>query len=79
MPAFIRRLGKRVFHVHIKDHIGTESVALGDGQTDNVGVIAALREIGYAGHLSVELELHNPAARLPAVQAALPYLRGLLV
>jgi sugar phosphate isomerase/epimerase len=78
MPPFIRRLGQRVFHVHIKDHIGPESVALGDGQTDNAGVIAALREIGYAGYLSVELELHNPAARLPAVQAALPYLRRLL-
>ena len=78
MPPFIRRLGQRVFHVHIKDHIGQESVALGDGQTDNAGVIAALREIGYAGYLSVELELHNPAARLPAVQAALPYLRRLL-
>ena len=78
MPPFIHRLGQRVFHVHIKDHIGPESVALGAGQTDNAGVIAALRAIGYTGHLSVELELHNPAARLPAVQAALPYLRSLL-
>ena len=78
MLPFIRRLGQRVFHVHIKDHIGQESVALGDGQTDNAGVVAALREIGYAGHLSVELELYNPAARLPAVQAALPYMRRLL-
>ncbi len=78
MPPFIRRLGQRVFHIHIKDHIGPQSVALGDGLTDNAGVVAALREIGYAGHLSVELELHNPAARLPSVQAALPYLRRLL-
>jgi sugar phosphate isomerase/epimerase len=78
MPALIRRLGQRVFHVHIKDHIGTQSVALGDGQTDNAGVIAALREIGYSGHLSVELELHDPSARQPAIAAALPYLRRLL-
>jgi sugar phosphate isomerase/epimerase len=78
MPAFIRRLGANVFHVHVKDHIGTQSVALGAGQTDNAGVVAALREIGYKGHLSVELELHDSDARLPAVQEALPYMRRLL-
>ena len=78
MPEFIREFGSRIFHVHVKDHIDTQSVALGTGQTDNAGVIAALREIGYTGHLSVELELHDPAARLPAVQSALPYLRKLL-
>jgi sugar phosphate isomerase/epimerase len=78
MPAFIRRLGPRVFHVHIKDHIGPQSVALGAGQTDNAGVVAALGETGYAGHLSVELELHEKAVRLPAVREALPYLRRLL-
>jgi sugar phosphate isomerase/epimerase len=78
MPAFIRRLGAQVCHVHVKDHVGTQSVGLGTGQTDNAGVVAALWEIGYKGCLSVELELHDPAARLPAVREALPYMRKLL-
>ncbi|MHC4986111.1 MAG: sugar phosphate isomerase/epimerase family protein [Planctomycetota bacterium] len=35
-PAEVARtFSERVFHVHVKDHVGTQSVALGEGETDN--------------------------------------------
>jgi len=52
-----RRFGAaRVFHVHIKDHRGAQSVALGRGTTNNIGTVRALRESGYTGYLSQEIE-----------------------
>ena len=56
-PADVaRQLGDKVFHVHIKDHIGTKSVPLGAGQTDNVSLVRVLAEQGYGGYLSQEIE-----------------------
>ncbi|MCE5326900.1 MAG: sugar phosphate isomerase/epimerase [Planctomycetaceae bacterium] len=52
-----RVFGKKVVHVHIKDHIDTQSVALGEGKTDNFGTVRALREAGYDGYLSQEAEV----------------------
>jgi sugar phosphate isomerase/epimerase len=57
--AIARRFAPRVFHVHVKDHIGTQSMALGAGQTDNTGVVRELRAAGYRGFLSQELEVHD--------------------
>jgi sugar phosphate isomerase/epimerase len=59
MLDFIARFGRRVSHVHIKDHIGEKSVPLGQGHTDNHAVIRALAQLRYAGCLSVELEVHD--------------------
>lgn len=56
-PAEVaRRLGDKVFHVHIKDHIGRQSVPLGTGQTNNLGLVRVLKEYGYGGYLSQEIE-----------------------
>src|SRR5206468_71911 len=35
IAGLVRRLGARVAHVHMKDHIGERSVGLGHGETDN--------------------------------------------
>jgi L-ribulose-5-phosphate 3-epimerase len=57
--AAVRALGKHLFHVHLKDIRAAgkhETCALGDGLLDVAAVLAALREVGYDGYLSVEHE-----------------------
>jgi len=76
--AVVRGLGPRVLNVHVKDHIGTESMALGAGRTDNAGVAAALAEIGYQGDLTVEMEVHDRANALQYVRDAWPYMVDLV-
>jgi len=59
MIRFIERFGERVKHVHVKDHIGTQSVAIGAGETDNAAVVKALAAQGFSGYLSLELEVED--------------------
>ena len=54
-----RKFAPRIFHVHVKDHIGARSVEMGLGVTNNRGCVIALREAGYTGFFSQELELFN--------------------
>jgi sugar phosphate isomerase/epimerase len=78
-PAHVARaLGRRVYHVHVKDHIGTCSMGLGHGHTDNAAVVRALRESGYAGFLSTELEVEDRENAVRYVHEAKPYLEKLL-
>jgi L-ribulose-5-phosphate 3-epimerase len=54
-PEDIRTIGNLLVGVHIKDRkVGGSSVILGHGDTDFVGGISALREIGYGGPLILE-------------------------
>lgn len=78
MPPLVRALGSRVFHVHMKDHIGLQSVGLGQGQTDNAAVVAALREVGYDGYISIELEVADKENEARYIREALPYVERLL-
>ncbi|HEX4609691.1 MAG TPA: sugar phosphate isomerase/epimerase family protein [Urbifossiella sp.] len=60
LPAALRAAGPHVGHVHFAD---SNRRAAGMGHTDFTPVVAALREIGYAGYLSAEvLPLPDPAA-----------------
>jgi len=60
----VRRLGRRIRHVHFKDAIGHAGALgrdfifpiLGEGGTDWAAFFAALRGVGYGGVLSVEFE-----------------------
>jgi sugar phosphate isomerase/epimerase len=60
----VRRLGKRVKHVHVKDAFGKPGVFgetfyfpfLGEGVVDWRAFFAALRDVGYQGFLSLEFE-----------------------
>jgi sugar phosphate isomerase/epimerase len=48
----LRAAGPLVGHVHFAD---SNRLAMGWGSTNMVPVMAALREIGYAGYLSAEI------------------------
>ena len=75
--AAVRELGGRIRNVHVKDHVGTQSVGLGYGQTDNAAVAVALREVGYGGYLTVELEVHDRQNALRYMREAYPYMERL--
>jgi sugar phosphate isomerase/epimerase len=58
-PAeLIRRIGKRALHFHLED-IAADRVHFhlppGDGAMDFKGIVAALKEIGYDGWVTIEL------------------------
>jgi sugar phosphate isomerase/epimerase len=76
--AAIRRFAGRIASVHLKDHVGTESVGIGRGEIDLGAVIAALREVRYAGDLTVELEVKDPENLPRYTQEAFVYISGLL-
>jgi sugar phosphate isomerase/epimerase len=52
MAAAIRAAGRDIGHVHFAD---SNRRAVGDGHTNMVPVVRALREIGYDGYLSAEV------------------------
>jgi len=54
--AFIRRYAARIWNVHLKDHVGTQSVNIGEGEIDLKGIFAVLDEIGFDGALALEIE-----------------------
>ena len=76
--AVARKFAPMIFHVHMKDHKGHESVGLGEGDIDNAGVIEELRRNGYAGYVSEELELHDPTRADQAAHEGYGYLKGLI-
>lgn len=52
-PQYIvEKFTNKVLHVHIKDIHGTEGV-------NNIGTVRALKNIGYTGYLSQEIEISN--------------------
>ena len=63
-PAFIRRWGHIIVHVHIKDAFGTDGMQFqdflftlpGEGSVDWQGFFDALNETGYQGPMNVEFE-----------------------
>ena len=62
--ATLRACGRHVGHVHFAD---SNRQAIGFGHTETASVIAALRDIGYAGYLSGEI-LPLPDAEAAAAQ-----------
>ncbi|MDR0554494.1 MAG: TIM barrel protein, partial [Treponema sp.] len=78
IPAFIREFGKKVFNVHLKDHIGKQSVPIGEGEIDLRGIVKALDETGYEGALAIEIEPEEPAKLPGYVKDALVYMRRLV-
>jgi sugar phosphate isomerase/epimerase len=55
--TLIERYADRIYNVHVKDHVGAQSVALGQGEVNLRGYIEALHAIDYRGALAVELEV----------------------
>jgi sugar phosphate isomerase/epimerase len=67
--AAVRALGGHLFHVHLKDIRAAgkhETCTLGTGLLDVTAVLAALREVGYNGYLSIEHEPddYDPTAEI---------------
>lgn len=73
-----RRFGvEKIFHVHVKDHRGTQSVPLGTGATNNIGMARELRRLGYDGYLSQEIECGDGPEADRAAAEGIEYMRML--
>lgn len=55
-PALIRKFASKIWNVHLKDHKGPQSVAIGAGNIDIKEIITVLHEIDYEGALALEIE-----------------------
>jgi sugar phosphate isomerase/epimerase len=76
--AFIRKHAARIYNVHLKDHIKTVSVGVGRGEIDLKAIVETLCDVGYAGDLTVELEVEDPQNLPRYTEEAYLYLSGLL-
>ena len=76
--GFIRRHAARIYNVHLKDHKGAVSVGIGRGEIDLGAVVDVLRKAGYAGGITVELEVEDHENLPRYTQEAYVYLSGLL-
>ena len=76
--AIIRDYPDRIYNVHLKDHVGPQSVAIGAGEIDLPGLIAELRGTGYEGALAIEMEVTDPENLHVYVKQAHEYMVGLL-
>ncbi|HEY2785983.1 MAG TPA: sugar phosphate isomerase/epimerase [Fimbriiglobus sp.] len=74
----IKLMGARNFGIHLKDHDNKRKtdVVFGDptGQLDVPGVLKALKEVKFKGHISIEYEAH-PQDPTKDVMACLAYLK----
>jgi len=73
----IRIMGPRNFGIHLKDHDNRRrtDVVYGKGVLDVPGVLRALKDVKFKGHISIEYEAHpeNPS---PDMQACLEVLKA---
>ena len=76
--ALIRRYPDRIYNVHVKDHVGSQSVPIGKGEIDMRGLVYELGAIGYEGPLAVELEVKDPENLPRYVADAYEYLSSLI-
>ncbi|MNI76358.1 Inosose dehydratase [compost metagenome] len=63
---FVDRFAARVKHVHLRDAVpatdnepGNINLSIGNGKADFTAGLAALRDMGYTGHFSLELETRD--------------------
>jgi sugar phosphate isomerase/epimerase len=49
-----------IAHVHLRDAVpGDINLSIGNGSVDFAGALTALRDVGFDGHFSLELEAHD--------------------
>ncbi len=77
-PAFIRKYAPKIWNVHLKDHKGPQSVAIGAGEIDIKAIISALHEIDYEGALALEIEPEDTENLPRYVAESYPLLRGMV-
>jgi sugar phosphate isomerase/epimerase len=76
--AFIRKYARKVWNIHLKDHVGAQSVPIGEGEIDLRGLFAVLHEVGFDGPLALEIEPEDPDNLPRYVAEAYAYLKKLL-
>ena len=77
--AFIQKHSARLWNIHLKDHIGTESVAIGKGEIDLRGILEVLHKIDYEGPVALELEVRDKENLPRYVAEAYTYLRNMIL
>lgn len=71
----VRILGKDLAHIHLAD---TDRGAPGDGTVDWLGVLQAVKDIGFAGYLTMETGFHARAVEPDAyARRGLAYIKAL--
>ena len=57
VPISIRKLGKRIFHLHVRDSdsLVVHQLPIGQGLLDWDAIVGELIAAGYDGYLSIEL------------------------
>ena len=76
--AAIQQFGTRIYAVHLKDHIGGESVGIGRGELNLQDIIQTLHDVNYQGDLTLELEVEDPENLPRYTEEAYFYLSGML-
>ena len=76
--ALIRKYAPKILNVHLKDHVGTQSVNIGEGEIDLKGIFAVLMEIGFSGALALEIEPEDTENLPKYVRSSHAYIVGLL-
>jgi len=77
--AFIRKYAGKIWNVHLKDHVGRESVAIGKGEIDLRGIFEALHEADYVGPIALELEVRDKENLPRYVAEAYTYLKNMIL
>ncbi len=78
LVQFAERFGLAIKHVHLKDRVGSRATPFGEGETDNEGFLHQLRNLGYDGFATLELEPGEGSVSVEEVQAAVAYAREVL-
>jgi sugar phosphate isomerase/epimerase len=75
-------LRERVYDIHLKDLDSSKpdgkAIEVGRGVLDIRGILAALREIHFEGHVGLEYEKDLKSDPLPGVAESIGYIRGVL-
>jgi sugar phosphate isomerase/epimerase len=70
-------LGDSIALIHIKDQIGKQSVAFGEGEVDFPGLFSHMKSVGYIGNYVVELEVADRENTLQYLADALEYFKDI--
>jgi sugar phosphate isomerase/epimerase len=75
----LKKVAKKVKHVHIKDVVGRNAVTLGKGEIDIRGCLKVLSQVGYDGVLSYETEgFQDPDETFTMIKDSKAYIMQIL-
>lgn len=82
LPWSILKLGKKIFHVHMRDGDGLAlyQKAVGQGIIDWPEVVRALKKVGFDGYLSLELGgFETDELRVRNAKESIDYIKNILI